>query len=422
MKPSKLLLILIFISSFVNAQNAINYSKLGDKYYQEKNYPSAIENYLLAIKNTDFKAKIGSVFYNIACCEALQSNLDESFNYLKKSFINGYNDKSNLLKDTDLTILHNDKRWVEIVKLIKEDKKVLNSNPAKAKFITDDIYRFWKAYDAVNKDTTNYKNTFKKIYFDKASSGMNDYMASKVGSINQFISHIKSKPKFYKSIRNTSLEVDNYKKDFLKSFMKMKKLYSNSKFPDVYFVIGAYTSGGTVTKNGLLIGLNQACQTDKTNLEEFNFSDKLLLTKQKNIPSLIAHELIHFQQDGMKNDTITLGYAIKEGMADFIGEQISGAGANLELHKWAVGKEKMIWKKFSKDMYFDRYDKWLANYENASETNFPDQGYWVGYQICKAYYENSQDKKKAINDMLNIQDYQKFLNDSGWENKLKIMK
>ena len=421
MKTIKLLFILLFISNLVTAQNVKNYSKLGDKFYQEENYPNAIENYLLSIKYTDFKSKIGSIYYNIACCQALQNKTEEAFDYLKKSIKNGFIDKNNLLNDTDLIILHNDNRWNELVKSVKEDKKALNSDPAKAKFVTNDVHRFWKAYDLVNKDTTNYKTIFKKEYFDKASPGMNDYMALKVGSINQFISHIKSKPKFYKSIRNTSLEVDSYKKDFLNSFTKMKNLYPNSKFPDVYFVIGAFTSGGTVSKKGLLIGLNQACQTDETNLEEFNFGEKLKLSKQKNIPSLIAHELIHFQQDGMKNDTITLGYAIKEGMADFIGELISGNGANLELHKWAKGKEKVIWEKFTKDMYFDRYNKWLANYENASETNFPDQGYWIGYQICKAYYENASDKKKAINDMLNIQDYRKFLIDSGWEKKLELM-
>jgi hypothetical protein len=43
------------------------------------------------------------------------------------------------------------------------------------------------------------------------------------------------------------------------------------------------------------------------------------------LPYLLAHELIHFQQEEMKNDTTTLSYVIRKGMADFIGELISGA-------------------------------------------------------------------------------------------------
>ena len=59
MKTIKLLFILLFISNLVTAQNVKNYSKLGDKFYQQKNYPSAIENYLLSIKYTDLRVPCG---------------------------------------------------------------------------------------------------------------------------------------------------------------------------------------------------------------------------------------------------------------------------------------------------------------------------------------------------------------------------
>jgi uncharacterized protein YktA (UPF0223 family) len=108
-------------------------------------------------------------------------------------------------------------------------------------------------------------------------------------------------------------------------------------------------------------------------------------------------------------------------MADFIGELISGSTANEKLMEWAKGKEKRIWENFKKDIYYDRYNNWIANGHQATPDNLPDQGYWVGYQICKAYYENANDKKKAIKEMLNIRDYKKFLVDSKWEEKLSKM-
>ncbi len=73
-------------------------------------------------------------------------------------------------------------------------------------------------------------------------------------------------------------------------------------------------------------------------------------------------------------------------------------------------------------MYFNRYDNWIGNYENASDDNFPDLGYWIGYEICKSYYENAKDKKKAIYDMFHIKDYKQFLIDSKWEIKIKTIK
>lgn len=121
----------------------------------------------------------------------------------------------------------------------------------------------------------------------------------------------------------------------------------------------------------------------------------------------------------MKRDTITLGYAIKEGMADFIGELISGGTANEKIFDWAKGKEQQIWNDFKKDMYYNRSKNWIANYSTASKDSYPDLGYWIGYEICKSYYENKKDKQQAIYDMLHVRDYRKFLDDSKWEKKVK---
>lgn len=77
---------------------------------------------------------------------------------------------------------------------------------------------------------------------------------------------------------------------------------------------------------------------------------------------------------------------ILEGMADFLGELISGKTANEQLHIFAKGKEKIIWKNFKKEMYLNRSDKWIANSEQETADKPADLGYWAGFQICKAYY------------------------------------
>lgn len=392
-----------------------------DAYYNSKNYSFATAKYLKLIALSDFKSQKLNAIYNAACCLALQKKVDSAYLLLYKAIEYGFNYKSHLLNDSDLKNLQNTSKWESLLSKVP-DSKSLNSNPDLAGIITDDIHNFWKAYDLVKTDSSNIRKTYKTHYFDKASDGMEDYMGAKVSSIDYFINHIQTHPKLYETIRENTLKVDDYKKDIKESFKKFKEFYADAKFPDVYFVIGAFTSGGTVSPSGLLIGANQMSDGEDVNTEELDFGDKLLMNKSKYLSNVVAHELIHFQQVGMKNDTITLGYVIKEGMADFIGELISGETANRKIFEWTKGKEKKIWADFKKDMYFNRYSNWIANYNTASEDSYPDLGYWVGYEICKSYYENAKDKKQAIYEMLHIQDYKTFLVDSNWEMKLKKMK
>jgi len=60
-----------------------------------------------------------------------------------------------------------------------------------------------------------------------------------------------------------------------------------------------------------------------------------------------------------------------------------------------------------------RARNWIANSSQETADKPADLGYWVGYQISKAYYDNSADKGKAINDMLNIKNYREFYDKSG---------
>lgn len=399
-------------------KSAYKIGKEADQLYLAKKYSAATSNYLKVISMSDFNSQKRTAAYNAACCLALEEKVDSAFVLLNDALKYGYSNKLHLSSDSDLTILHQDNRWEELLKKVPASK-TLNSDPEKAKIITSDVHHFWDTYDLVQQDTTHARDIYKRYYFDKASDGMQDYMGLKVASIDKFTRHIQSHPKLYTSIRENTLKVEAYKKEIQSSFKNFKAIYPEAKFPDVYFVIGAFTSGGTISNAGLLIGTNQMSDGEGVDTEELDDRTKLLMNKSKYIPNIVSHELIHFQQKHMKRDTITLGYAIKEGMADFMGELISGNTANEKIFDWAKGKEKKIWEDFKKDMYYNRSNNWIANYSTAAEDSYPDLGYWVGYEICKSYYENSKDKEQAIYDMLHIRDYKKFLEDSKWERKVK---
>ena len=134
-----------------------------------------------------------------------------------------------------------------------------------------------------------------------------------------------------------------------------------------------------------------------------------------NIPYTVAHELIHYQQ---KTEGKTLlAAAIQEGSADFIGELISGDALNKEVRAYGLQHEKELWAQFTKEMHGTDTSHWL--YEGKVTNGRPaDLGYFIGYRIAEAYYNQSPNKKKAIAAVLN-EDADKLLNDSGYTGRLK---
>ncbi|CAM3931850.1 TPR end-of-group domain-containing protein [Mucilaginibacter galii] len=407
-----------------HGQQKVSVPRMGaiaDSLYKAKQFATATTYYYAVARQSDFPAKKVSAYYNMACCLSLQNKKDSALLILNNAITAGYSNKSHLLVDADFDVLHGLPGWTAAINRVKESKKAINYDPAKAGFITTDIHHFWQAYDKAVKDTAHFKQIMHKLYFDRASRGMNDYMDLKVGSIDEFVSHIQSAPKFYSAIRNNTFKIDKFKPAFEASYRKFKLLYGDARFPDVYFVIGAFTSGGTVSNAGLLLGVNQSAADSHTPVGELSARMQTRLNPVAGLPDVVAHELIHYQQDGMKQDTTTLSYVIREGMADFMGELISGRNASAKLAVWATGKEKRIWNKFTTDIYQNRYNNWIANSKQSGPDNPPDQGYWIGYQICKSYYEQATDKKQAIYNMLHIQDYKAFLMQSQWESKVAVL-
>ncbi len=416
---SLLLIIIATILFFLYGSAQQNYKSIADSLYKAKSYTAAADNYKLAAANDELKKQRAGNLYNTSCCYSLDGKKDSAIAYLKKAIYNGFDNKKNLIADTDFDFLRKDSlRWKQLLSLVKEPKSA-NKFPEKAIFHTEDINQFWIAYDKAMLDTANMHKIFKAEYFDKGSAGMNDYVALKVRNTKAFVKHIKERPKFYAAIRANTLKVDGFKNDFYASFKKLKSIYDEAMFPDVYFVMGAFTSAGTVSEKGLLLGTNQMVNSKNIPLDELTLWQRNTFADLNKMKHTVAHELIHYQQDSLKTDTTTLCNCIMEGMADFIGEMCSGKNANERLHIWAKGKEQKIWQRFLVDIYANKSENWIANSDKETKDNPSDQGYWVGYQICKAYYQKANNKKQAVYDILHVQDYKKFLEDSGWEEKLE---
>ena len=292
----------------------------------------------------------------------------------------------------------------------------LNRDPRTVKFVTSDIENFWRAYDLAAKETDKAKRVaiFQTEYLDKGSPGLKDFLRLRIKSAESLVSWIDKMPKYYASIRPQTLQVQRMEKRMRAVFRKFKAIYPEAVFPDVYFLIGVTSSGGTTGPSGLLIGTEMYGKTANTPLDEISAWLRGLMSTIDNVPAIVAHESCHYNQryNTAPDQRHLLGKALQEGACDTIGELISGRNINEHLKIYGRSHDAKIWREFEAEMYKQDISKWFYNARTTKDRP-PDLGYYVGYLITQAYYRNARDKRQAVYDILNIQDARAFYEASG---------
>ncbi|MGV0921181.1 DUF2268 domain-containing putative Zn-dependent protease [Empedobacter falsenii] len=286
---------------------------------------------------------------------------------------------------------------------------------------TSDIDNFWVAYDSIQ-STNDYSQKIKFIntlYIDKGTKGLKTFMKVRDYSDTIYVKLIDSYPKFWNSVRSNTLTIKNKTKELTKAVKKLKKLYPELKEGEMYFTIGGLRSGGTLYENMVLVGAEIATGTPKTDVSEFeNNWLKNVFAKQSldNIISLNIHEYVHMQQKPNENNSL-LHHTLKEGSCDFITELV--LGEPIEKQYIFYGKQHFdeLKKQFKEEMFVDDFSNWL--YNGGQKGKAADLGYFIGYEICKSYYNQAKNKKQAIKDIieLNYQDekaVENFLRKSGF--------
>ena len=284
-----------------------------------------------------------------------------------------------------------------------------------------DIDNFWVAYDSIQ-STNDYSQKIKFIntlYIDKGTKGLKTFMKVRDYSDTIYVKLIDSYPKFWNSVRPNTLTIKNKTKELTKTVKKLKKLYPELKEGEMYFTIGGLRSGGTLYENMVLVGAEIATGTPKTDVSEFeNNWLKNVFAKQSldNIISLNIHEYVHTQQKPNENNSL-LHHTLKEGSCDFITELV--LGEPIEKQYIFYGKQHFdeLKKQFKEEMFVDDFSNWL--YNGGQKGKAADLGYFIGYEICKSYYNQAKNKKQAIKDIieLNYQDekaVENFLRKSGF--------
>jgi hypothetical protein len=151
----------------------------------------------------------------------------------------------------------------------------------------------------------------------------------------------------------------------------------------------------------VLIGSEIATGNALTDVSEFpnKWLEGVFKNQQAdNIVPLNIHEYVHTQQIG--NPQNLLGQAIKEGACDFITELVIGKLMQNNYIVYGREHDAELKEQFKFEMFTTAYTNWL--YNGSTSKTVADLGYYMGYTICKSYYNNSTDKKKAIKEIIEL--------------------
>lgn len=276
--------------------------------------------------------------------------------------------------------------------------------------VTIDIANFWEAYDKITstQDSVLQHKYLDSLYFQKGTVGLEGIRQARNYTAEDYINAINDYPKFWNSVRKNTLKADTYRQDIQDGIEKLQQLYPALEPRNIYFTIGAMRTGGTYLDSLVLIGSEMAMADKNTiasELPEGSRQGREAYFKQNPIDDvvfLVIQEYVHTQQNAFVHNL--LSYCIHEGVGDFV--------ANITLSiepkvpAIAYGKQnEAVREKFEKEMFYgNNVYQWLWS-DAPNEFGVRDLGYYIGYQICENYYDQSEDKKEAIKTMIEL-DYE----------------
>lgn len=275
------------------------------------------------------------------------------------------------------------------------------------KIISDDVTNFWKAYDKIilEKDSVKQVQLIKALYINKGTPGLEAIMKARRYSAEEYMFAINHYPKFWTSVRKNTLQAGKYSNEIQKCINKLKEIYPDLKPKNTYFEIGILRTNGTILDGMALIG-SEVALTDKSvitsefdnrypHLRSYFDTDPI-----KNVVFLNVHEYLHTQQSTTLGNSV-LAQSVLEGVAEFLAETALNKKSPNPQIEFGYKNEAKIITAFEKEMFSPYLGNWIWNNPNNA-FGMRDLAYFVGFAICKKYYNESQNKKAAVKEMIEL--------------------
>ena len=284
--------------------------------------------------------------------------------------------------------------------------------------ITSDVDLFWRAFGQLENAKTKADSVkiLEEEYLAKGSPGVKQFIPYRIRSAENLQKTISKHPQYYTQLRAHTHKLKEAVPKMEAHYKRMQEIYPQTSIPRVYFVIGAMNSAGTIVEDPV-IGVDMFGLYPNTPTEELSHWHRAVLKPMEEIDLVVMHEMVHILQSGSANsEENLLSKSIGEGAADFVATLAANGHINKVAHVYGDQHEKELWEEFKVQMAQNDLSRWLYNGDKIQDRP-ADLGYYMGYKICESYYNKTKDKKKAVSDILSIQDYGAFLEQSGYAKK-----
>ncbi|MBF9221342.1 hypothetical protein [Hymenobacter ruricola] len=274
---------------------------------------------------------------------------------------------------------------------------------------TSDIDNFWVAYDSIRTTTDSAKQLryLNRYYIDKGTAGLRAFMEVKQYTPQEWVNSIRQYPRFWNSIRPNTQLAKTAANDIEPYLKKLAALYPALRPAGLYFTIGALRSSGTTKADMVLIGAEMATGNPGIDFSEFPTNTQAFLSRYfksqplKNLVVLNVHEYVHTQEKGPPESDL-LAQALYEGTCDLVAELVTGKLPLLPYVAYGPAHEAELKEQFKRDMFAPYLRNWFYNQLSDDPHHVPDLGYYMGYAICKAYYQRAKNKKEAVRQLLEL--------------------
>jgi hypothetical protein len=101
-------------------------------------------------------------------------------------------------------------------------------DPDKARIVVSDIQNFWRAFDQSTEATR--AEVMQREYLDRGTVGLKDFVRLRISSADNLANRINRAPRYYASIRDSTLRIETLEPRIRASFRALKEMYPKAVF------------------------------------------------------------------------------------------------------------------------------------------------------------------------------------------------
>lgn len=272
-------------------------------------------------------------------------------------------------------------------------------------FVSSDIDNFWIAYDKIvtTKDTLQQMKFLEELYIQKGTIGLKNFMETRNYTGKNILDAINNYPIFWNSIKANTLKAKSQYALIESDIEQLRTIYPSLKPATIYFLIGAFRTGGSAWKDNIFIGSEVSLADKSTLINELPtwrqpfYKENPLIDA---LPLLCTHEYVHTQQNEIVHNLLSI--CLYEGIAEFVSCKATNKKSDSPAIEFGKANSEIVLKQYLKDLFIISNNfNWIWG-TNTNELKVRDLGYYIGYEISERYYNLSKNKEKAIKELIEL--------------------